>query len=672
MFDFQNTGFLYAIPIILIPIIIHLFGIKRPISQVFAPLPLLLLIKNRIIKRKRLHSLLLILLRILLILLILLSFAGLYLKINKEVSKSSGKCLLVVDNSPSVNVHSGGRAVRDYLVDEIEKYVKENSSVCEKIVFHRLSEQDRLEFGTEDLKSDILTRRLFSNGRYIRLYDELALALKQNPTDESFVRTALFSDLYLHSIENISALTELIKSYNIEVRNIMLSPVSNAYIEQRGFEKVGDNDMFLMIDVINGGESPFYGTVGLFEENQKIGVESVNIPPHSRKDVRFRFVNEANLDRERYFKIQTSGDDFDYDNTEFLYYKNQRGRKVLLVNGEPSSVEMKSETFFLSSAIKSYFGDAVQLFTVLEDMLPETPELYDVIVLSNLNRLSNNSDLISRYIKSGGRMLITLGVRVDKGDYNSVDFLPCKVSELTDMKSEEGIEIYDSSFKGDLVDTSSIFKKVKIQKIFDVACGASSKVILRTTGGKPLLVSKRYGDGFVYLYTTSIDMDMNDLPIRKDYLPFVATLFKSMFSGLIAKKIIYARPYEEISMNGVSCTDAKMLNIRGEMVENRLTCRSMPDGSYALNIRAPSDVGFYEVNMSDTELLLVVNADKRESELVRLPSEQIEPLYQKKGQAGHGGITPFRLGNRNMNLIEFLLLLAAVVLALEMFVMNRR
>ena len=673
MFDFLNPVFLYALPIVLIPVIIHLFGIKRPISQVFAPYPILLLIKSRIIKRKRLHSFILILLRILLILLILLSFAGVYLRVGTTESRSRGKCLLIVDNSPSVKVMSGGRLLGEYLIEEIERYVKENSSTCEGFVIHRLSEQDRFDIPSEEIKSDTLIKRLFSSsGRYIQLYEELPLALKQGVGEEGFYRIVLFSDLYSHSVQNISALSELIRAYNVEVRHIRLNPVSNAYIEQRGFERTGDNEYTLIVDVINGGESPFYGSTSLFEGDEKIGSESVNIPPHSKKEVRFMPDGNGNSDRERFFRVVVEGDDFDYDNTEYLYYKSQKGRKVLLVNGEPASIETKSETFFLSSAIRSYFGDSVQVYTVLEDMIPETPELYDVIVLSNVNRLSYNLGLLSKYIRSGGRVLITLGGRVDTQDYNGVDFIPCNISLASEMKPEEGFEISDSSFRGEVLDTSNLFKKVRIQRMFDVICPQDSKVILKTRGDRPLLISKRYGDGLVYLYTTSIDMDMNDLPIRKDYLPFVATLFKNMFSGLITKRVVYSRPYEDISINGVNCKDAKMLNIRGEVVENRLICNLMPDGSGTLNIRSPETFGFYTVNMPDTELLIVVNGDKRESELIRLPSEQIESIYNKKGYAGSGGITPFGLGNRNVNLIEFLLLFAAVVLAFEMFVMNRR
>jgi hypothetical protein len=50
---------------------------------------------------------------------------------------------------------------------------------------------------------------------------------------------------------------------------------------------------------------------------------------------------------------------------------------------------------------------------------------------------------------------------------------------------------------------------------------AATEVLLRYEDGAPALVERQVGDGRVLWFTTTVDRDWTDLPIRTAYLPFV-------------------------------------------------------------------------------------------------------------------------------------------------------
>ncbi len=666
---FTNSTFLYALILAVVPVIIHLFGIKRPSREVFSPLPVLLRIRKKIIRKKKIHSLILLLLRILLVAGSVMFFAGLFVSYPSASSDFSDGCLILIDNSPSVTVNADGRSVLSRIISSVTEYAARKKNQCVSYTVITLSDRKRFDVLSDNVKSDILRDRISAGPKSVNIERDIPEVLATEK-DKRYSSIVLFSDMYSHFVKEISGSLRILKDNNIEIEEIGMPAVSNAFIEHIRVERSQEQRINLIVTVENGGESVFYGSIKLFENESLLDKTTVSLAPSDRTEVSFEIPDGKENIRERFFAFRIEGDDFDYDNTEYFYYREGGKGKILLVNGEPSPDETKSEIFFLSNALKSYFGESVRIYSVLEDMLPETPQLYDIIALANVSGIDDiKAGLLLSYVNEGGKLFISLGSRINIREYNNLDFLPADILGLTEADKNTGIVAEDSLFFESVPDILQGIKRVKLNKFFESKVRKDAKVILKTAGGMPLLVSRGYGKGLVMLYTTSVDMDMNDFPIRKNYLPFVSVLFGRMLEGSSERKIIYAKGKEEVSVRVQECRNGS-INITGrKSSEVKVLCKQDLSQRMIISFTAPYENGFYKITEDNINAIMIVNPDKSESVLKRTDISEIKKNLNRNQSSI---VSPNIIRDGKMSLVEFLLLLCAVVLLSEMFVMNRR
>lgn len=125
---------------------------------------------------------------------------------------------------------------------------------------------------------------------------------------------------------------------------------------------------------------------------------------------------------------------------------------VLLVDGQPSSEPLKSETDFLSVALTPYtFGrmklsDLVQTKTVRykSNLKTEFESAPQVVVLANVPRLTEaQANALRDYVKSGGAVLICAGSQIDSDWYNKKlyaerSLLPAEFGQPKGRINEQG------------------------------------------------------------------------------------------------------------------------------------------------------------------------------------------------------------------------------------------
>ncbi|MCX7959787.1 MAG: BatA domain-containing protein, partial [Deltaproteobacteria bacterium] len=243
--SFTNATFLYALLLAAVPVIIHLFGIKKPVKEVFAPLPVILKIRKKIIRRKRIHSLVLLLLRVLFIVLLVLSFSGLFINYRSSTQKASDGCLFLVDNSPSSAVNTERGPLLKLILTEIEKYIAEKKDSCGKFTVYTLSDGKRFEILSEGVTNDKIENRISTGYRPVSIERELTeiLALEREKKYEEIV---LFSDMYSHFVNNHDTALQIIRDNNIEVADINIPPASNVFISQLRVEDIGGKGIRLI------------------------------------------------------------------------------------------------------------------------------------------------------------------------------------------------------------------------------------------------------------------------------------------------------------------------------------------------------------------------------------------------------------------------------------------
>ncbi|MEQ9407956.1 MAG: VWA domain-containing protein [Fuerstiella sp.] len=256
---------------------------------------------------------------------------------------------------------------------------------------------------------------------------------------------------------------------------------------------------------------------------------------------------------------------------------------VLLVDGDPASLPLQSETDFLSVALTPYtFGrvrlsDLVRTQTVSADQL--TAELLHnsrVVVLANVSTLKDEqlADL-SAWVHDGGALLVCAGNRIDLNWYRERMFaagqgllpLPFGVPRAQTDESARAarivaqhfdhpaLEFFNDPAHGDLstaeirqwcqvVTDDAAMSPVRDGTDAAEVTSASEPlpsvrgsrilpvVMARLDNGDPLLVERPAGDGTVVQLATACDADWSDLPMRPFFVPLMQQLVTTMASRI--------------------------------------------------------------------------------------------------------------------------------------------
>jgi hypothetical protein len=255
---------------------------------------------------------------------------------------------------------------------------------------------------------------------------------------------------------------------------------------------------------------------------------------------------------------------------------------VLLIDGDPVSQPLKSETDFLSVALTPYsFGrmkltDLVKTKTVSHkaNLKAEFEAQPKVVVLANLPQLTDaQTNEMQRYIESGGAVLICAGNRIDTAWYNkhlfSRGLLPAEFGLPRGKIDDKGqsarivaqrfehpaLQFFNDASNGDL-STAEIRQWYELKVPADrsmiltalpngdedaaAAKETESKTVVmaRLDNGDPLLVEKTIGDGVVVQMATAGDADWSDLPMRPYYVPLMQQLVTTMATQLTPPKNI--------------------------------------------------------------------------------------------------------------------------------------
>lgn len=243
---------------------------------------------------------------------------------------------------------------------------------------------------------------------------------------------------------------------------------------------------------------------------------------------------------------------------------------VLLVDGDPHSEPLKSETDFLAVALTPFSSGRLKLSDLVKTKTVNhskfKPEMLDgcrVLVLANIAKLERADDLeaVRNFVRGGGALLVAAGNRIDSKWYNQHLFakggglLPAEFGLPRGKIDENGqsshivaqhfdhpaMQFFNEAANGDL-STGEIRQWYQLKPRTEVAQNdslddeigqrASPVVVVRLDNGDPLLVEQQFGDGVVMQLATSCDADWSDLPLRPFFVPMMQQLVTTMATRL--------------------------------------------------------------------------------------------------------------------------------------------
>ncbi len=342
-------------------------------------------------------------------------------------------------------------------------------------------------------------------------------------------------------------------------------------------------------------------------------------------------------------------DDLPNDDSFLFSIERSDPRKVLFLHGIGRPVD----GFFYKSAMDASTATGLRVQTAALDQLMEFDlAQYAFVVLNNPGELDERTaQHLSDYVSRGGAVLMAVGPATARAGV-----LPITGESVAGSTTAQGAGSVETK-TSEIFDPGA-FDSVQFLSTARIVPKPADRVLARFADGSPLLLEQKQGEGRVLILASTLDNSTSDFPVHASFLPFVAST-GAYLSG--------------VEEDGSSLAVGSAVSLRQSRSQSASTDVIGPDGKHEIGLSdatrimtfSPEREGFYDVHRaSGARLLLAVHADRRESNLAKVPEETLN-LWRNTNRssgdaAGTGPETakvPFSLWRYILTLV----LIAAIV-----------
>ncbi|MGM0557104.1 MAG: BatA domain-containing protein, partial [Myxococcota bacterium] len=373
-----------------------------------------------------------------------------------------------------------------------------------------------------------------------------------------------------------------------------------------------------------------------------------------------------------------SGDAYDADDRYYFTIRLKDRVRVLLVNGEPTSVAYSDELYFLIRALNpggnSGESTIVPVTTTPDALATRDLAGFDVLVLANVSSVKKAvADRLEGFVNKGGGLLVSMGDQVDVDAWNKTmaELLPKPLRGLKRLAQKD-----DPDAPVKITHFGPGQRSHPIFRVFDLPGGASlqsvqvfsymllqpsppeqSETVLSYKDDSPALIERHVGDGRVMLLTTTLDREWTDFPVRTAFLPLMRRAVQYLARRVTStgrEKPVVGEPLE-LEVTGLVREQAVVTG-----PDDQRAILEPADGMVSFT---PKSVGFYEVWADSDEprgdsesprnrldgLAFSVNVAPEESKLGPLPEGALD-AWLGKDEAGEAGEGATATRERRVNL----------------------
>ncbi|MEE9316040.1 MAG: BatA domain-containing protein [bacterium] len=562
---FLNPSFLWGLPVVSIPVLIHLLSRRRPVTSQFSSVKFIQLASTTVVRRFKLKQLILLILRSLILLLLTLLFARPVVRrmpLFAQVEGVSRSSVILIDNSYSMGymkegeslfalakkvarrilkmTKRGDRAALFLISDEVKPLVSYLTD-DKQILWERL-EKGTLSFRPTNLLPGIsqaykILQESGSPNREIILITDLGIngwqgidgkSIKEFDPEVKFI----IIDLNRELLSNVAVA-------KVDCRRLTMGETSQISAKIRNYSKEKISRLF--VSVYLEPQSKFQ--IGR-ETGEKVGQGFVDLKGgrETSKDFFYNFPREGTY----LGKVEIQEDSLPSDDRFYFKTEALEKIKVLLIDGHPGISSFSSETFYLTLSLSpttsevSTIQSPLAVKVVTPDGFPqEKLDDFSVIFLANVGKVTSSlRERLTNFVREGGGVVFSLGDNVNAQEYN-LNFDNLLPAELVEVKGKSKgerefkaidfqdfthpiLQVFAQGKEGDLTRT-------RFYQYFATQVKPSAKVVLGLADGLPLLIEGELpypGAGKVLLFTSTLDRDWNNLPTKPVFLPIIQQMVR--------------------------------------------------------------------------------------------------------------------------------------------------
>lgn len=409
--QFKHPEILYALLLLIIPIIIHLFQLRKFQKVPFTNVQFLKELTIQTRKSSQLKKWLTLLTRMLLLACVIIAFAQPYIS-NSENFNTKSETVIYLDNSFSMQAKSTNGTLLNKVVQDVIETIDEDERIS-------LFTNDANFYNTtiKTIKNDLIQLKHSPNQLD---YESVILKGKEAfSKDESTIKNlVLVSDFQqkenVFSIANDS--TAQIKLVQLQPENILNVSIDSVFISKSTIE-----NLELTVQLKNQGEPIETLPVSLFNGEKLIAKSAVNI----NTEASTIFTIPANT----FFngKITIEDQNLQYDN-EFYFNINQREPINVLAINEAD------DTFLKRIYTSDEFNYSSTPFNALNY---NTIDNQNLIILNELNDIPLSlTTALKAFTNNGGFVLIIPSIKPSLNTYNQL-FTNYNLPKLDSISPQE-------------------------------------------------------------------------------------------------------------------------------------------------------------------------------------------------------------------------------------------
>jgi hypothetical protein len=623
---FLYPSFLWALTVLSIPILIHLFNFRRTTKVYFSNTRFLKQVKEVTTAKRRLKHYLILASRLLFLLFLVLAFAQPLIPAQEQLG-ADRRIVLYIDNSQSMSAEMGDKTRG---IENALTFARNVAEIFPPDTRYKIITNDFAPFSnsfkTKAEALDILAQiRLTGVSRSMQeVKDRLSF-------DGSKTRDVFWiSDFQKSTLGTMPTSWDSLNRFHLIP--VDFSSTSNVFVDtaylQNPFAASEERNV-LTVKLRNEGDTEAEQlNVKISINNIQAGTAIVNIPPRASTEATFDLV--SGLKGRNRGVVSFTDFPVSFDN-EFFVALNFTD-KINIVEIRNSNNRTPVELVFGNKEIFNFQSHPVNNFN--HSLLSNA----ELVILNGVNRIESALTLSLRNYLSqdAGSLLLIPGTSPDLASYQQFTGLPLRASQADAILDElDKPDFNDPFFENVFEERSVSMAMPKAKKILD--WGADRSAILAYKNDQPFL-SRFDRGGKLFLVASPMEQAYTDF---YNHALFVPVMYRIAASGSKSEGRLYFSLQENfirIRTDSLPGDEALRLHGAQEIVPaqrrvNREVYLDIP--KFSIN------QGFYNVvAKNDTLNLVAFNLDKAESILDQFTGNEI------KNQMGNGSnITIFESGS---------------------------
>lgn len=669
--SFLYPLFLVAGLSLAIPVLIHLFNLRKYKTVLFPHTRFLKNIQLNSRKQSQVRYKWLLLARLLFLASLILAFAQPFFnKDNKKTGDSKFR-IIYLDNSYSMSVKKGAVSMLDIAKEAARKQVRHAQPGTKFVLLTNDKPSSYRSEPADKVFAEINAADFSAASKTVSEVMVTAQSVLQNEGSGG-------ADLYYYSDFQQSAFPaapdkELMKNITFYALPVQSSDVQDVYIDTAYLTtpvlQTGKSNYIVVHTRCTGKAPKENPVVNLVINGQVKSAASLNFSDKKESFDTLNFqVNNANWQE---IALTLNDASLRFDDTFRITARSSPNLSVLVLNeGQPNT--------YIQAAFRAYNG--FRLNQVDISAAPKTWKEYNLVILNGITNLNESMGKTLNDALQQGQ-----SVCIFPGHTGNVQLLNDGLKEVGDIHIagvDTAVQTASSLQQGSTL-VRDLFEKIPENVQLPVAnwhyiitagLSANQQSVLSFRNGDPLLARYTPSKGQLYICATSADLQSGNFPGSYFFTPFLYEM--AMQSSSSSVYAISGGSQQAVYLPLVNASERNMMHLYGNGTD--IIPPQRPDGA-GLDIfidQAVQQPGFYSLRPAtggDTTLV-ALNQDKAESQLDFRDINALKNEWKgdniKWMSIGDGG-TITDNGNNSFPLWKLCVILAAVMLAAETFLLAK-